>query len=57
MNNYRAARFERTAAAAFKDASYANPVEHYRASSYGPVWWTLFTSVSVAALFVIWRTA
>jgi hypothetical protein len=53
MNNYRAARFERTAAAAFKDASYANPVEHYRAPSYGPVWWSIFGTLSVIGLVLI----
>jgi hypothetical protein len=56
MNNYRAARFERTAAAAFKDASYANPVEHYRAPSYGPVWWSIFGTLSVIGLVLVWGT-
>jgi hypothetical protein len=56
MNNYRAARFERTAAAAFKDASYANPVEHYRAPSYGLRWWLAFGSVSLVGLCLIGAT-
>jgi hypothetical protein len=53
MNNYRAARFPRTAGDAFKDASYANPVEHYRAPSYGPVWWAIFGTLSVIGLVLI----
>jgi hypothetical protein len=40
-----------------RTAAYAETVEHYRAPGYSGVWWTLFTAVSVAALFVIWRTA
>jgi hypothetical protein len=53
MKNYCAARFERTAAAAFKDAAYANPVEYYRAPSYGPVWWSIFGTLSVIGLVLI----
>jgi hypothetical protein len=31
-------------------------VEHYRAPSYGPVWWTLFTAVSVAGIVLVMVT-
>jgi hypothetical protein len=37
-------------------ASYANPVEHYRAPSYGPVWWLAFGSVSLVGLCLIGAT-
>jgi hypothetical protein len=57
MSNYRPARFHRTAASAFKDASYATAVEHYRATGYGLRWWLAFGSVSLVGLCLIGWTA
>jgi hypothetical protein len=43
-------RFARTAAEAFKDASYATAIERHRPASYGAAWWVAISLIGVVGL-------
>jgi hypothetical protein len=50
-------RFARTAAEAFKDASYATAIERHRPASYGAAWWVAFGVISIFGMVVVGVTA